>query len=98
MTPITRHYVVVDGRLVHYRRAGQGPLLLLLHQSPQSSLDYVDLMHRWGDRFTMIAPDRPGCGQSEPLPLDAPSFDDYADATAAFLDALGVSLAPVWKP
>lgn len=96
MTTITRHYVVVDGRLVHYRRAGHGPLLLLLHQSPQSSLDYVDLMQRWGERFTMIAPDRPGCGQSEPLPQAAPSFDDYADATAAFLDALHIGRVPIY--
>ncbi|MCP5328140.1 MAG: alpha/beta fold hydrolase [Steroidobacteraceae bacterium] len=91
MTVITRHYVVVEGRLVHYRRAGQGPLLLLLHQSPQSSLDFVDLMTRWADRFTMLAPDRPGCGQSEPLPDEAPPFDRYGDAVAAFLEALGIT-------
>lgn len=91
MTDITRHYVVVEGRRVHYRRAGQGPLLLLLHQSPQSSLDFVDLMTRWADRFTMLAPDRPGCGQSEPLPDEAPSFDRYGDAVAAFLEALGIT-------
>lgn len=96
MIPITRHYVVVDGRLIHYRRAGQGPLLLLLHQSPQSSLDYVELMQRWGERFTMLAPDRPGCGQSDPLPDAAPEFDRYGDTIAAFLDALGIARVPVY--
>lgn len=96
MIPISRHYVVVDGRLVHYRRAGQGPLLLLLHQSPQSSLDFVDLMLRWGDRFTMLAPDRPGCGQSDPLPDRAPHFDQYGDAVAAFLEALGIARVPIY--
>ena len=83
MTPISRHYISVDGRLVHYRKAGTGPLLLLLHQSPQSSLDHVELMGRWAGRFTMIAPDRPGCGQSDPLPDAAPGFDRYGDAIAA---------------
>ena len=96
MTPISRHYLSVDGRLVHYRKAGTGPLLLLLHQSPQSSLDHVELMGRWAGRFTMIAPDRPGCGQSDPLPDAAPGFDRYGDATAAFLDALGVQRLPVY--
>lgn len=95
-TTISRHYVVVEGRLVHYRRAGQGPLLLLLHQSPQSSLDFADLMLRWGERFTMIAPDRPGCGQSDPLPDPAPDFDRYGDAVAAFLDVLGIARVPVY--
>jgi pimeloyl-ACP methyl ester carboxylesterase len=96
MTIVTRHYVVVDGRLVHYRRAGQGPLLLLLHQSPQSSLDFVDLMLRWGDRFTMLAPDRPGCGQSDPLPDPAPHFDQYGDAVAALLEVLGIVRVPIY--
>jgi len=96
MTPISRYYLTVEGRLVHYRKAGTGPLLLLLHQSPQSSLDHVELMGRWASRFTMIAPDRPGCGQSDPLPDAAPGFDRYGDATAAFLDALGVQRVPVY--
>jgi pimeloyl-ACP methyl ester carboxylesterase len=96
MVGISRHYVSVDGRLVHYRKAGTGPLLLLLHQSPQSSLDYVELMGRWASRFTMIAPDRPGCGQSDPLPDAAPGFDRYGDATAAFLDAIGIRRVPVY--
>ena len=96
MTIVTRHYVVVDGRLVHYRRAGQGPLLLLLHQSPQSSLDFVDLMLRWSDRFTMLAPDRPGCGQSDPLPDRAPHFDQYGDAVAALLEVLGIARVAIY--
>ncbi|MCC6172828.1 MAG: alpha/beta fold hydrolase [Gammaproteobacteria bacterium] len=96
MIPISRHYAVVDGRLVHYRRAGQGPLLLLLHQSPQSSLDFVDLMLRWSDRFTMLAPDRPGCGQSDPLPDRAPHFDQYGDAVAALLEVLGIARVAIY--
>ena len=49
---ITRHFVSIRGkygdRQVHYRRAGDGPALVLLHQSPQSSLEYVPLMKEWG--------------------------------------------------
>jgi pimeloyl-ACP methyl ester carboxylesterase len=96
MSIVSRHYVTVDGRAVHYRVAGTGPLLLLLHQSPQSSADFLDLMGRWGDRYTMIAPDRPGCGCSEPLAIAAPSFEDYAHAVLRFMDALGLGRVPVY--
>ncbi len=47
------------------------------------------LMLEWGRHFTCIAPDTPGFGQSDALP-GAPEIDDFADATVAFLDALGI--------
>ena len=86
---ISRHFIDVGARRVHYRRAGSGPLLLLAHQSPRSSAEYEPLMLRWGNHFTCIAPDTPGFGQSDPLPGE-PEIDDFGDAMIAFLDALGV--------
>ena len=83
----------VRPRRVHYRKAGKGPPLLLVHQSPRSSKEYESLMTTWAQHFTCIAPDTPGFGQSEPLPeslAGAPEIDDYADAVIAFLDALGI--------
>jgi haloalkane dehalogenase len=88
---MTRHFVRVGERLVHYRRAGAGPPLLMIHQSPRSSAEYAPLIAAWQDRFTIIAPDTPGFGQSEPLAVPAPEIDDYADALIALLDALGIS-------
>lgn len=87
---ITRHYLTVDGRRVHYRRAGKGPPLLMVHQSPRSSAEYEALMAQWGAYFTCIAPDTPGFGQSDPLAKADPDIDDYADAVAAFARALGL--------
>lgn len=81
-------------RRVHYRVAGSGPPLLMVHQSPRSSAEYEALMGEWSDRFTCIAPDTPGFGQSDPLPhstMDEPNIDYFARATLAFLDALGVT-------
>ena len=70
-TEISRHFVTVQGnwgpRQVHYRRAGTGPTLLLLHQSPQSSREFEPLMQVWGENFTVIAADAPGYGLSDPL-------------------------------
>lgn len=91
---ITRHFVDVrnrDGstRRVHYRRAGEGPPLLFVHQSPRSSAEYVPLMAQWAPHFTCIAPDSPGFGQSDPLP-GHPEVEDFADGVVAFLDAVGL--------
>ena len=97
---ITRHYLTIGSgataRRVHYRRAGKGPLVLLVHQSPRSSGEYEELMRDWGAHFTCIAPDTPGFGQSEPLAKPAPDINDYADALVEFLGALGVERIPAY--
>ncbi len=94
---LRRHFVTVRGRFgtrqVHYRRGGQGPAVLLLHQSPQSSREMAPIIEAWGSRFTLIAPDAPGYGFSQPLrtagqPWTAASIDDFAVATLEFADTL----------
>jgi pimeloyl-ACP methyl ester carboxylesterase len=91
---ISRHFVTVLGawgpRQVHYRRAGSGPGLLLLHQSPQSSREFEPLMQAWGHNFTVIAPDAPGYGLSDPLGVAQADLEDFAAATMEFADALGL--------
>jgi pimeloyl-ACP methyl ester carboxylesterase len=89
----TRHFVTLGNRQVHYRRAGKGPVVLALHGSPESGRSQLMLMSVLADRFTVIAPDTPGNGLSDPLPLPAPTIDDYADGVAAFMDALGIAQA-----
>jgi pimeloyl-ACP methyl ester carboxylesterase len=86
---ITRHFIHVNGRRVHYRKAGSGPPLLMVHQSPRSSAEYEPLMSEWAERFTCIAPDTPGFGESDPLPEGA-EIDAFADSLVEFLDAVGV--------
>jgi pimeloyl-ACP methyl ester carboxylesterase len=97
---VSRHYVTVDGRFgrrqVHYRRAGSGPALLLLHQSPQSSRELVPLLAAWGEQFTCIAPDTPGYGCSDALGVATASLDDFAAAVMEFCDAVGVARAGVY--
>lgn len=86
---ITRHYLTLGQRRVHYRKCGSGPPLLLIHQSPRSSAEYDGVMRQWGERFTCIAPDSPGFGHSEPLPIERPTTEDYADAILEFAEAAG---------
>lgn len=91
---VTRHFVTIDGRWgprqVHYRRAGQGPVVVLLHQSPQSSREFIPLMQRWALHFTLIAPDTPGYGQSDPLGPATVGIDMLATALGECIDALGL--------
>ncbi len=98
---ITRHFVDVanpDGskRRVHYRRAGFGPPVVLIHQSPKSGAEYEPLMRVWAKDFTCLAPDTPGFGESAPLPIAQPHVNDYADAVLAFMDALGLDRAAAY--
>jgi pimeloyl-ACP methyl ester carboxylesterase len=91
---ISRHFVNVPGRQVHFRLAGSGPPLLLLHQSPASSAEMATELAAFADRFTVIAPDTPGFGLSDSLPeitgANGPDLTPYAEALGVFLSALGI--------
>lgn len=86
----TRHFVRIDGRHVHYRRAGSGPALLLLHQSPQNSRMFLDMMARHSAHYTVIAPDTPGFGYSDPLPEGRHEVADFGRATLEFANAVAL--------
>ena len=92
-TVIERRFIDIGARRVHYRTCGSGPPVLLVHQSPRSSAEYARLMLEWAPHSTLIAPDTPGFGQSDPLPLDQPEVEDFADAAVSVLDALGIERA-----
>jgi pimeloyl-ACP methyl ester carboxylesterase len=92
-TTIHRQFVTVTGRWgrrqVHCRFGGSGPLLLMLHQSPQSSRELLPLMQAWSGYFTVLAPDSPGYGLSDSLGVEEATLGDFAEATLEFLDAIG---------
>lgn len=96
---ITRHFVTVKGeRQVHYRRAGSGPPVILLHQSPTSSREYIPLIRDIAAKgFTVFSPDTPGNGLSDPFPGDEwKSMEGFADGVANLMDELGIEKAPVY--
>lgn len=90
---IACHYIRVAGRLTHYRRAGRGPAVILLHQTPQSSKTMEPLMRRLASDCTAIALDSPGFGLSERLPGEVWSIDQLCAWLGATLDALGIRRA-----
>jgi pimeloyl-ACP methyl ester carboxylesterase len=87
---VTRHFVTVGRRRVHYLRAGSGPALALLHASPCSAKVMLPLLPVFGEKFTALAFDTPGFGLSDKLPRPAPTVEDFADALAETLEALGI--------
>jgi len=95
VSAIARHFVTVGDRQQHYRRFGNGPAVVLLHESPRSSIALLPLIEKL-EGFTIFALDTPGYGDSDPLPHARPEIEDYADALADTLDALGIARAPVY--
>tara|TARA_R110002110_G_scaffold303525_1_gene517602 strand:+ start:22483 stop:23295 length:813 start_codon:yes stop_codon:yes gene_type:complete len=78
---------------IHYRELGEGPVMVLLHQTSQSSLQFEHAMPLLAAAgYRVIALDTPGYGMSDG-PGEPPGVDDYAAALAAAIRALNV--APV---
>jgi pimeloyl-ACP methyl ester carboxylesterase len=93
---ITKHFVTVGTRRVHYHRAGDGPAVALLHASPCSAKAMRLPLEVFATRFTALAFDTPGFGLSDPLAVAQPEIEDFADALADTLDALGIEQASAY--
>ncbi|MEQ8507821.1 MAG: alpha/beta hydrolase [Rhodospirillaceae bacterium] len=93
---VKEHRGYVDGKygLMHYRQYGEGPPLLLIHQTPWSSQQYKNAAPFLAGNRQVIALDSPGYGESD-APPDAPSIPDYADSIPGFLDGLEIDQADV---
>ena len=81
--------VTANGGQFHLVRAGKGPPLLLLHGWPEFWLTWDGVIRRLADRFTLIAPDLRGFGDST-KPDGAYGPDQHAKDMIALMDALGL--------
>lgn len=79
--------VQVAGLDIAYRRAGSGPVLLMLHGIGGAAAQWRAQLEGLADEFTAVAWDTPGYGDS-----DDPDGDwrmaDYAERLAALIDHL----------
>lgn len=66
---ISSHTTEVDGLKLHYPTAGHGAAVILLHGYAETSRMWKPIMPRLSERFTVIAPDLPGIGDSA-IPAD----------------------------
>ena len=79
--------IALDGDQVAYRIAGKGPLLLLVHGMAGSSVTWRYVMPTLAERFTVLAPDLLGQGESD-RPRSEYSVGAHADTLRDLLDAL----------
>jgi len=84
----------VDGLKVHYLTAGHGPAVILLHGYTQTSRMWRPLIPSLAEKFTVIAPDLPGIGDSE-IPKDGLDMKTSAIRIHALAKSLGVKKARV---
>ncbi len=85
---------VVEGVKIHYLTAGHGPAVILLHGYTQTSRMWKPIIPQLAERFTVIAPDLPGIGDSE-IPKDGLDMKTAAIRIHALAKSLGVEKAEV---
>ncbi len=86
-------FVEAGGLLWHVQRAGQGPVLLLLHGTGAATHSWRGLWPLLTPYFTLVAPDLPGHGFTQ-TPRDL-SLPGMANAVAALVDTLGIEPAGI---
>ncbi len=84
----------VEGIKLHYLTAGQGPAVILLHGYTQTSRMWRPIIPLLAEKFTVIAPDLPGIGDSE-IPADGLDMKTAAIRIHALAKSLGVEKARV---
>jgi pimeloyl-ACP methyl ester carboxylesterase len=91
---IKRGYADGPSGQIHYREAGSGEPLILLHRTPSSSALYERLMPYLAGQYRVIAMDTLGFGMSDP-PLEPPArtLRPYTNGLIGLLDGLGIESA-----
>ena len=91
---ITSRSVEIHGAKLHYMTAGHGPTLILLHGYAETSLMWKPIIPALARRFTVIAPDLPGTGDSD-IPSDGLDMKSAAIRIHDLAKSLGVQKAEV---
>jgi len=91
---ISEHTADVAGTKLHYLKAGDGPAVILLHGYTQTSRMWRPIMPKLAARFTVIAADLPGIGDSA-IPADGLDMKTAAIRIHALAQSLGISKARV---
>lgn len=86
--------VNLHGHKIAYRIAGSGPAIVLVHGIAGTGATWNDVMERLADRYTLIAPDLPGHGDSD-KPVGDYSLGSLASMLRDMLVAIGVENATI---
>ena len=85
-----RGFINHQNRFIHWRAVGEGPVVVLLHESPRSSTSLIPLMTDLSQEHCCIAIDTPGYGFCDPLPGRFLPISDFADTMLEAVTSLGV--------
>ena len=88
------HTADIDGVKLHYTSGGHGAALILLHGYAETSRMWTPILPLLGEKFTVIAPDLPGIGESS-IPVDGLDMKTAAIRIHALARSLGVEKARV---
>ncbi|HME69634.1 MAG TPA: alpha/beta hydrolase [Myxococcota bacterium] len=91
---IDSHTAEIDGVKIHYMTAGQGTPLILLHGYAETSRMWKPIISVLAKRFTVIAPDLPGIGDSA-IPENGLDMKTAAIRIHALARSLGVQKAEI---
>ena len=91
---IASRNATVEGVSLHYLTAGHGPMVVLIHGYAETSRMWRPLIPKLADRFTVIAPDLPGIGDST-IPADGLDMKTAAIRIHALARSLGAQNAEV---
>ena len=84
----------IDGVKLHYMTGGHGPSIILLHGYAETSRMWTPILPLLGEKFTVIAPDLPGIGDSD-IPASGLDMKTAAIRIHALANSLGVHKARV---
>jgi pimeloyl-ACP methyl ester carboxylesterase len=84
----------VDGVQFRYMTAGKGPAVVLIHGYAETATMWKPIIPLLAERFTVIAPDLPGIGDSS-IPADRLDMKNAATRVHALVRTLGVEKAEV---
>jgi len=84
----------IEGKKLQYLTAGEGPAVILLHGYTQTSRMWRPLIEKLKDKFTVIAPDLPGIGDSD-VPKNGSDMKTAAVRVHALAKSLGITNARV---
>ncbi len=66
----------IDTARIHYTKGGSGPVVILLHGFAETSRMWHSILPALAEKFTVIAPDLPGIGESS-IPANAIDVDEW---------------------
>src|SRR5438128_9087805 len=91
---IALHTAKIDNVELHYLTAGHGPALILLHGYAETSRMWRPIIPLLAEKFTVIAPDLPGIGESS-IPTEKIDMLSAANRIHALVRSLGLQKARV---